>query len=174
MITLTLPYPISTNRFKMPILVGKKPKQHIAFVDTPEAKAYKAEVLRRVRVAGIRAPIIGRIRLVARLYPHKPLDAAKRMRDLGDAWDDSVQCLDLDNALKVAIDAIKNVVIDDDKWIRSIAADRMEPDGESRLVLEVHPIVVEPKQLALDDEFPIAVPRRVAVAGWVDPFKVPA
>jgi crossover junction endodeoxyribonuclease RusA len=48
-----------------------------------------------------------------------------------------VQCLDLDNANKVLLDALKDVAIEDDKWVRRIDSERMEPDGEARVVVTI-------------------------------------
>lgn len=102
---------------------------------TPEAKAFKADVLRLARAAGIQAPITGRVTLEIWLYPHRPLDYKTRQRKLGAAWDDTVQCIDLGNAEKVISDALKDVVMDDDKWIRRIASMRMEPDDKPARVI---------------------------------------
>jgi crossover junction endodeoxyribonuclease RusA len=60
-----------------------------------------------------------------------------------------VQCLDLDNANKVLLDALKGVAIDDDKWVRRLTAERMEPDGEARVVVTVTALAVEEPQAAL-------------------------
>ena len=43
-------------------------------------------------------------------------------------WDDSVQCIDLDNAQKVMFDALKGVVFVDDDMIFRINGQRAEPD----------------------------------------------
>lgn len=139
MITLTLPYPISANRYWRPVSLGK----HITIVPTKEAKDYRKEVMRIVLAAGIVNPLRGRIAIHVDLYPHRPLDFAKRMRQLGSAWDDTVQCLDLDNANKVLLDSLKGVAIDDDKWVRRLSSERMEPDGEARVVVSITQIEVE-------------------------------
>ena len=61
-----------------------------------------------------------------------------------------MQCLDLDNANKVLLDAIKEVVIEDDRWVRQIYSERMEPDAQgARVVLVVRPLCTEPRQTAL-------------------------
>lgn len=105
---------------------------------TPEAKAFKAEVQRIARIAGVCAPIVGRVQLEIWLYPHRPQDWQKRQRQLGAAWDDSVQCIDLDNATKVLLDAMKDVVMADDKFVFRIASQRMEPDDQpARVVVRV-------------------------------------
>jgi crossover junction endodeoxyribonuclease RusA len=132
-ITLTLPYPISANRYWRAVIINK----HAMMVPTKEAKDYKATVGWMARAAGIRKPIMGRVAVSYVLYPQRPQDFAKRMRLDPLGWDDTVQCLDLDNAQKVLFDALKGVVIEDDKWVRRIVADRAEPDGEARMVVTI-------------------------------------
>lgn len=147
-VTLTLPKPVSANLYWRTFL----PKGHSRPIVTlsDQAKNYKAQVKLIARQAGITKPISGRVELSIELYPDRPLDWARRAAKNPAAWDDDVRCIDLDNCLKVAIDAIKGVVIDDDKWVRKIIAERMEPDGDGRLVITVRKIVlVELAQAAL-------------------------
>lgn len=132
-VALTVPYPVSANRYWRPVRVGAG----ITIVPTVEAKAYKAIVLTTALVAGIRSPIAGRVTVEVKLNPAMPLNGHKRMARDPAAWDDSVRALDLDNALKVLLDAIQGVLIDDDKWVRRIVAERFEPDGAARVELRV-------------------------------------
>lgn len=147
-ITITLPYPISANRYWRPVPIGK----HITIVPTKEAKAYKIDVGWRCKAAGILKPIIGRVRIDIQLYPARPQDWQKRQRVDGAAWDDSVRCIDLDNANKVLLDALKGFAIEDDKWVRRINAERMEPDGDARVVVTITPIVTIQPQTAMFEE----------------------
>ena len=128
-VLLTLPYPISANRYwaSRTVTPRGKPAFTSTYV-TPEAKAYKAQVQKLALVAGVRKPIAGRVRVEFTLYPNRPQDWQKRMRKDGAAWDDTVQCLDLDNAQKVVLDSLKDVVFQDDAWVREISARRAEPD----------------------------------------------
>jgi crossover junction endodeoxyribonuclease RusA len=71
------------------------------------------------------------------------------MRLDGPTWDDTVRCIDIDNANKVLLDALKDVAIEDDKWVRKLTAERMEPDGEARVVVTITPLAVEQPQAAL-------------------------
>jgi crossover junction endodeoxyribonuclease RusA len=141
-ITLTLPYPISANRYWATRTVaprGGKPMA-ITYV-TNEAKAYKQEVGYLLKQAGIRTPIVGRVGIAYTLYPHRPQDWQARQRKLGETWDDNVLCIDLDNAQKVLFDALKGVAIVDDKWVRKIEASRAEPDEHgARLVVTITPM----------------------------------
>lgn len=114
-----------------------------------EAKAYKQEVGWLAKAAGIRQPIAGRVAVSYTLYPKRPLDWAKRAAKDPAAWDDGVLCIDLDNAQKVLFDALKGVVIEDDKWVRRIEAERAEPDGEARLVVRIWPLAVITPQASL-------------------------
>ncbi|MCH4574978.1 RusA family crossover junction endodeoxyribonuclease [Achromobacter xylosoxidans] len=150
-VLLTLPYPISANRYwaSRTVTPRGKPAFTSTYV-TPEAKAYKAQVQKLALVAGVRKPIAGRVRVEFTLYPNRPLDWQKRMRKDGAAWDDTVQCLDLDNAQKVVLDSLKDVVFQDDAWVREISARRAEPDEfGARLVAVVTPLAVEQPQTDL-------------------------
>ncbi|WP_227242431.1 RusA family crossover junction endodeoxyribonuclease [Paraburkholderia caribensis] len=151
MLTVTLPYPISANRYWASRLI--KPKAGKPFISTyvtPEAESYKTEVGWRVRTAGLRSPIKGRVAVAYTLYPARPQDWATRQRKLGDAWHDAVRCIDLDNAQKVLLDALKGVAFEDDVWVRRITAERAEPDGEARIVVRVTAIETPQPQAAFD------------------------
>lgn len=143
-ITVTLPYPISANRYWRTYM----PKGFKAPVTTlsSEAKAYKEQVGWALKALGVRKPITGRVQVDVMLYPHRPQDWQKRQRLHGVAWDDTVQCIDLDNANKVLLDAIKGIAIEDDKWVRRIVAERAEPDGEARVVVTITPIAIHQPQ----------------------------
>lgn len=150
MITVALPYPISANRYWRTRVI--KPKAGPAIVSTyvsPEAKAYKEQVGWLLRAAGVRKPVEGRVAIAYTLYPHRPQDWQARQRKLGAAWDDTVQCLDLDNAQKVLLDSLKGIAFEDDAWVRRIEARRAEPDGEARIVVTITAINTEQPQAAL-------------------------
>ena len=133
MIRLTLPYPLSANRYWRPVKLG----QRISIVPTKEAKAFRAEIAALCHAQGVRAPLAGRVHIDVKLYPGRPLDWQKRMRKEGATWDDTVRCIDIDNANKVLLDALKDVAIEDDKWVRRLTSERMEPDGEARVVVTI-------------------------------------
>jgi crossover junction endodeoxyribonuclease RusA len=146
MIRLTLPYPISANRYWRSFTAGRRAIVTIS----KEAEAYKDRVNILAWQAGVREPLQGRVEVRVKLFPHRPLDWQKRQRQLGAAWDDGVQCLDLDNANKVLLDSLKGVVIEDDKWVRRLVAERMEPDGgEARVEVEILAVAVEQPQQEL-------------------------
>lgn len=145
MITLTLPYPVSCNRYWRTRVVKGVAMTYVS----PEAKAYKREVALAAKTAGVLRPISGRVAVSYMLYPHRPQDWKRRaVRDPA-GWDDSVACLDLDNCQKVLLDALKGVAFDDDRWVRRIEATRAEPDGEGRLVVTVRRIESAAPQIEL-------------------------
>ena len=148
MIELTLPYPISANRYWRPVKVAN----HITIVPTKEAKAYREEVALLARVAGVRQPIRGRVAVGIRLFPNRPQDWVKRARVDPIAWDDTVQCIDLDNANKVLLDSLKGIAFEDDSWVRRLQSERMEPDGAARVVIRIMAIALpRPPQAQLID-----------------------
>lgn len=137
---VTLPYPISANRYWRPVPIGK----HITIVPTKEAKEYKKAVAWIARKAGIQQPIAWRFIMHLQLYPHRPLDWAKREK-ADPYWEDDVRCIDLGNCEKVVSDALQGVLYTDDRWIWRQTKDRMLPDsGEARVVVTITPMVKEP------------------------------
>ncbi|MDE2254997.1 MAG: RusA family crossover junction endodeoxyribonuclease [Betaproteobacteria bacterium] len=138
-IRLVLPSPISSNRYWRSF-VPRGGSRAITCV-SDEAKAYKRDVLKLALAAGVRSPIRGRVALDVQLYPARPLDWAKRSRKDPDGWDDTVRSIDLDNALKVLLDALKGVAFGDDSWVRSLHAERCEPDEHgARVVVTISEI----------------------------------
>lgn len=143
-ITVALPYPVSANRYwatrVIPASKGK-PAMAITYV-TAEARAYKETVAWMLKAAGVRVPLAGRVFVGIELWPHRPLDWAKRARLDPLYWADTVQRLDLDNARKVVNDSIKDIAFGDDKRIWKDAGEVMEPDGrEACVVVTIRPLV---------------------------------
>lgn len=153
-ITLTLPYPISANRYWRSYVPRGMSRAIVTLSD--EAKAYKSEVGWLCKTAGVRSPIAGRVAIAYRLYPARPQDWQKRQRKDGSGWDDSVRCIDLDNAQKVLFDALKDIAFGDDNMIRRIEAERMEPDADgARVVVTITPIVCASPQAAIPFPLPM-------------------
>ena len=150
-ITLVLPYPISANRYWATRTVTPKGGKPMAMTYvTPEAKAFKADVTLAAWRAGVRAPLAGRVRLELWLYPHRPQDWQKRLRQLGANWDDGVRAVDLDNANKITLDALKGIAFEDDVWVRQLTSQRMEPDDKpARVVVRITQIETAQPQGAL-------------------------
>lgn len=139
-IVLTLPYPISANRYWRSFVPRGHQRAIVTLSD--EAKSYKAEVAWTAKAAGIRTPLAGRVAVALQLYPKRPQDWAKRAARAPLNWDDDVQCIDLDNARKVLYDALKGIAFEDDRWIRRDSGERMEPDGEARVVVTITPLAL--------------------------------
>lgn len=118
---LVLPYPVSANRYWRSFV----PRGHTRaiVVVSDEAKAYKAECGWRAKAAGAK-PLSGTVEMRVRLVP------ANRV------------CMDLDNALKVTLDALKGIVYADDAQVYRIVAERSDPDGSARLEVEILPLRV--------------------------------
>lgn len=140
MIVLTLPYPISANVYWRSRVMGKRSMTYVS----KEAEEYRSQVNLLCWQAGIREPLQGRVAIALQLYPQRPLDWAKRARKDPAGWDDGVRCIDLDNANKVLLDSLKGVAIEDDKWVRRLMSERMEPDGDARVVVCITPLAVAP------------------------------
>jgi crossover junction endodeoxyribonuclease RusA len=158
MIILTLPYPISANRYWASRVIKQRAtgKWMAMTYVTSEATEYCKEVARLAALQSVK-PIAGRVALTVQLYPHRPLDWKTRQRKLGAAWEDgdggkvpAVQCLDLDNANKVLLDALKGVAFGDDSWVRRLQSERMEPDERgARVVVTVEALAVDVPQADL-------------------------
>lgn len=117
---------------------------------TKEAMEYRQQVAELAKAAGITEMFVGRVALDLKLYPHRPLDWATRIRKHGQNWDDTVQCIDLGNCEKVLSDALQGIVFPDDKWIWRQTKQRMEPDGDARVIVTITPIVVVAAQKELN------------------------
>ena len=138
MITLTLPWPVSANVYWRSRIIGNRAMTYVS----KEAQEYRNQVNLLCWQAGIREPIEGRVAISIKLYPQRPLDWAKRARKDPVGWDDDVRCIDLDNANKVLLDSLKGVAIEDDKWVRKITAERMEPDEQpARVVVTIEALI---------------------------------
>lgn len=139
-IVLVLPYPVSSNRYWRSF-VPRGASRAITYV-SDEAKAYKQAVQLIAVAKGIRTPLKGRVRVDIRLFPNRPKDWVKRTQKDPNGWWDSVQCIDLDNARKVLNDALKNVVFEDDKWIKQDSGEICEPDEHgARVLVTITPII---------------------------------
>jgi len=145
-VTLVLPYPISANRYWASRVIRVKATgkwMSMTYV-TPEAKAYQQDVGLLALRAGVRSPIKGRCWISLELYPHRPLDWAKRARKDPDYWADTVQRIDLGNCEKVMSDALNGIAWTDDKQHHEIHKYVRDPDEHgARLVVQFCPLVRE-------------------------------
>lgn len=116
---LILPYPVSANRYWRHIS-HPSTKRPITLISR-EAKAYREACAWIAKCAGAKT-ISGIVELRILLVPKNGI------------------CMDLDNALKVAIDALKGIVYGDDAQVYCIVAHRADADpAGSRLEVEVLP-----------------------------------
>lgn len=124
---LVLPYPVSANRYWRTV-VNKRSGRAMTFV-SKEAEAFKEHAALLAKLGGYRSPLAGPVELRVRLVPKNGI------------------CMDLDNCLKVTIDALKGIVYGDDAQVYRIVAERAEPDGKGSLEVEAMPMRL---QLALE------------------------
>lgn len=117
MLRLVLPYPVSANRYWRSFV--PKGSHRALVVRSDEAKSYTSEVAWIAKAAGCRTPTERPVDLRITLIP--------RNRTV----------MDLDNCLKVTIDALKGVVYADDKQVRRILAQYAEPDGKGAVIVEI-------------------------------------
>lgn len=152
MIQLTLPYPVSANRYwATRVVKSKATGRYMAMTYiTPEAREYQRQVAKIAAAAGLTKPLDARVAMHLQLYPHRPQDWQTRQRKLGALWDDSVQCIDLGNAEKVLTDALQGVVVTDDRWFWRFTKERMEPDAAGeRVVVRITTLAAAQPQASL-------------------------
>jgi crossover junction endodeoxyribonuclease RusA len=141
---LTLPLAISANRYWRTRVI--KPKAGPAIVSTyvsAEAKAFKEKVAWVASRAGLPPPVDGRFMLHITLHPHRPLDWKTRQRKDPEAWETTVQAIDLDNSIKVCLDSLAGIAFVNDKDAWALMAERGEPVPEGKVVVRWWPYVPE-------------------------------
>lgn len=117
MVELFLRYPVSANSYWR-YFNGR-------VVVTSEAKDYKAHVAERARAIG--TPVFeGDVKIWVTLHPKTKADGSQSKR-----------VLDIDNCLKVTLDALQGPVLQNDNQIKAISASYGEarPDGGLRVVI---------------------------------------
>lgn len=85
---------------------------------SPEAEAYKTAAAWIAQQQGCK-PFAGPVMLDIKLVPKNG------------------RVMDLDNCLKVSIDALKGIAYEDDKQVRKIVAEYGEADGKGALIVEI-------------------------------------
>ena len=121
---MILPWPISANDYWRSV-PNPRTGRMVVLVSR-EARAYKKLVAWRAVEFGFKRPLEGDVELRLRLVP------------------DSQSRMDLDNAMKVVIDALKGVVFVDDRQIVRIFAERAKREkgvGNRRLEVDVFEVV---------------------------------
>jgi len=118
MVRLKLPYPVSANRYWR-IWRNKA-------VRSREAAAYKETVRRIAQEAGV-MPSEGSVAVCLRLIPKANKDGSANKT-----------VIDLDNALKVTLDALQGIIYENDKQVRRIVAEYgSEPVAGGGLAVEI-------------------------------------
>jgi crossover junction endodeoxyribonuclease RusA len=141
-----LPWPVSANSLWTTTTINGRPRIML----TKAGRRYKDDVGWLARRAGIVKPFPGRVGLSVEMHPRIPADAPERMRKHGDAWEDTVRALDLDNILKATIDGLKGIAFGDDVMVWELHARRMPPRRAAGLTVEIWPIPYEVHQLDLN------------------------
>lgn len=132
-IALSLPYPVSANRYWRSFV--PKHSSRAIIVRSPEANAYIKDVKMEATIAGIRKPLERWVYVRISLWPNRPQDWAKRAAKDPDGWELGVQCMDVGNCEKVLCDALNGILWHDDKQIRQMVLRRMTPDERGARVL---------------------------------------
>lgn len=142
---ITLPYPISANRYwSNYVLPGSKRAMQ---GPSSEAKRYKRAVAQIAMAQGMRMLAAPYLELTMTLHPPSPQDAAKRARTQGPWWHLGVRCLDIDNCVKVTLDALQGVAYENDKQVVALLVQRGLPVEGGALQVEV-------KRIELAHAFP--------------------
>ena len=116
---LILPYPPSANRYWR-IFRNRATL-------SADARLYKRKVRALALSRGMSDPTTAPVSLALTLRPVRPLDGDKRERLHGPHWHLKLRCIDLDNALKIALDALQGIAYANDKQVRSIYIERGLP-----------------------------------------------
>jgi len=108
---MMIPYPPSTNRYYRNFR-GR-------MIRSAEAVAYKEEV-QEIAAECLTSVLTGCVSVRLELHPVLPQDAVRRAKK-DPRWGLSVRRIDLDNAQKVAIDALQGIAYLNDRQITSLS-----------------------------------------------------
>lgn len=115
--TLSLPYPVSVNRYWR--------QYRGRMVVSAEAKQYKSIIRAIATQHGIGAPLGGDIAIEMAYHPRRP----KKWRG------GPVRAFDLSNVVKIAEDALNGVAWLDDRQVAALTVRRAEPVPDGALVV---------------------------------------
>lgn len=133
MIEFVVPGTMSANRYWRHTVVRGRAALYLS----AEAKAYKRTVARVARAAGVEAPIADWVTVDIVLHPAEPQDVAARMRKYGPAWHLRCRSIDVDNAVKVTLDAMQSIVYVDDGQVAAVSVRRGYPMPGGGLTVKV-------------------------------------
>lgn len=114
---LILPYPPSLNR-------AWRSGSHGVYKDS-KITAYQRQAKLEAIAAGVCEPISGPIALWVDLHPRQPKKATGK----------PARCIDLDNSIKVAVDALNGIAWLDDRQVVELHARKGTPVPDGRLVV---------------------------------------
>ena len=100
-----------------------------------EAVAYKAEV-QEIAAECLTSVLEGCVSVKLVLHPVMPLDAARRAKK-DPRWGLSVRRIDIDNAQKVALDALQGIAYNNDRQITSLSISLGEPEPDGALSVQI-------------------------------------
>lgn len=144
---LILPYPVSANRYWRSFVPKGWTRAVVHLSD--EAKQYKKAVGWIAKAAGFREPTekpieIGAITLVPPATRKRRDPKTKLLVERKNS-----AALNLDNALKVTIDALNEIVYVDDEQIKRIRGpiEYAEPQGQGALIIDIEEFIPPPAPL---------------------------
>lgn len=122
---VTLGYPVSANKYWRMV---RTPSRTLMLV-SKDALAYKADVSARFKSAGLRAPILGAVEIWVELHPRENADGSA-----------SRAVIDLDNGLKVTLDALQGNAYHRDNQVRRLHAAYGRPLPDGGLTVRIEPL----------------------------------
>lgn len=125
---MMLPYPISVNRYWRTFR-GRTMR-------SAEAVEYKEQVQEIALAAGVELRR-GCVRVDMRLHPALPKDWQTRQKK-DPMWLLTVRRIDLDNAMKVAIDALQGIAFENDRQITSLSIGLGHAIMDGGLSVQIH------------------------------------
>jgi crossover junction endodeoxyribonuclease RusA len=124
-------------------MVGGKPR----VLTSREALHFKVQAGWLAKSQGIHIVTDLPMMVRARLYPSRPRDWQKREAADPDWWT-RLALMDLDNALKITLDAMNGVAWRDDRQVVDLSIRRMYPDARpKRIELDIGPWVAPGAQV---------------------------
>lgn len=126
---LLLPYPISTNRYWRNFR-GRMVRSSAAIEYKDLVTALATESLMAMHLVPVS------VRMV--LHPERPADWEKRSRK-DPMWALKVRRIDIDNAQKVALDALQGVVFENDRQVTSLSIELGDPIPGGGLSVTIEP-----------------------------------
>lgn len=126
------PYPISANRYWRNYQGRMRPSD--------EAREYQRAVAYLARAAGLRTVHTLPVALTLLLHPRRPKDWRTRAKRDPQWWDMGVLCVDTDNCIKVAVDALQGVAYANDRLVWRLEVERCAPMDAGGLFVIVRPL----------------------------------